>query len=267
MVQRQSMRKDGWQTSSSVRQRPFWPRRLQTNTRSQSSGRCSLWTGNASTARFLSHISNTVVIIHLQTHSKEFTLTIHGHLARASSLTPFAIATVSHIHMCWIRGQGSWVVLGGLNGALCIIIHTSSNPRLRKAMPKTAGSSVCSKHLWLEFSFSDEEMMLMIKSHYSTCEPAAYKKPAAFISDLGLITPAIKKGISLHTLKPHSYLAKRGEYGQHIFVSAFLQMCKCVYMHRSVCTHTHMATAIKLDKCTCLQESSIMCLTLCKGRS
>lgn len=38
--------------------------------------------------------------------------------------------------MCGIGGQGSWVVLAGLNGALCVIIQTSSNPKLWKVMQK-----------------------------------------------------------------------------------------------------------------------------------
>lgn len=70
---------------------------------------------DASTARFLSHPPTTVVIVHLQTHSKELAPTIHGHLVRASVLTAVAMATASHTPMCGIRGHGSWVVLGGLN--------------------------------------------------------------------------------------------------------------------------------------------------------
>ncbi len=117
-------------------------------------------TGDASTARFLSHPSTTVVITRLQTDSKELTPTIHGHLAKASVLTAVAIATASHTHMCGIRGQGSWVVLGGLNGALCVIIQTSSNPRLaeghakkKKKTCRAVNSSLFSKTLWLESSF------------------------------------------------------------------------------------------------------------------
>lgn len=136
-VRRQSMRKDGWQRFLSHSDKdPFDPegsRQIHAASPQRDTG---LWSGNASTVRFPSHISTTAVIIHLQTDSKELTLTIHGHLAKASPLTPVAMATASHTHMCWIRGQGSWVVLGGLNGALCVIIQTSSNPRLRKVMPK-----------------------------------------------------------------------------------------------------------------------------------
>lgn len=95
-----------------------------------------LCTHDASTARFLSHPPTTIVIIHLQTDSKELTLTIHGPLAQASVLTAVAVAMASHTHMCGIRGQGSWVVLGGLNGALCVIMQTSSNLRLWKVTQK-----------------------------------------------------------------------------------------------------------------------------------
>ncbi len=88
-------------------------------------------------------------------HHRHFTPTNRLERARPDySPTPsesqVAIATASHTHMCGIRGQGSWVVLDGLNGALCVIIQTSSNPRLRKVMQETASS----ESLRLGFSFS-----------------------------------------------------------------------------------------------------------------
>lgn len=130
-------------------------------------------TGDASTARFLSHPSTTVVIICLQTDSKELTPTIHGHLAKASVLTAVATATASHTHMCGIRGQGSWVVLGGLNGALCVIIQTSSNPRLTEGHAKNVQS--CEQLSLQQSPVTRIQFfnMLMIKSCYSTCKPAA----------------------------------------------------------------------------------------------
>lgn len=68
-------------------------------------------------------------------------------------LTPLSIATVSRTHMRQIRGQGSWVVLGRLNGALCVIILTSSNLSLQGSCQKKPESgSFSSKHLGLEFS-------------------------------------------------------------------------------------------------------------------
>lgn len=133
---------------------------------------------NASTARFLSHPSTTAVIVRLQTHSKELAPTIHGHLARASVLTAVATATASHTPMCGIRGQGSRVVLGGLNGALCVIIQTSSNRRGEEF--KKPRASLCAAETGQEFSFSRKEMMFMSKSCCSTCEPAAYKRKFRF---------------------------------------------------------------------------------------
>lgn len=59
-----------------------------------------------------------------------------GTQQRLLPLTLLSIATVSHTHMRQIRGQGSWVVLGSLNGALCVIILTSSNVSLQGSCQK-----------------------------------------------------------------------------------------------------------------------------------
>lgn len=59
-----------------------------------------------------------------------------------------AAVTAPHTHMCGIRGQGSRVVLGGLNGALCVITQTSSNPMLRKVIRKKK------ENLWQRSLFS-----------------------------------------------------------------------------------------------------------------
>lgn len=58
--------------------------------------------------------------------------------------------------------------------------------------------------------------------------------------------PVINKGTSVTKLKPCSYLARKGEFGQHVFVRAFLQMC--VYTSQCLHTQTHMAAAIKPDE-------------------
>lgn len=124
-------------SSPKLRQRPFWPSRPQTYTRSQASE------GSRPRAAAIQplHVSSRThlpppSLLHLQRDSKELTPTIHGHLAKASVLRAVATATASHTHMCGIGGQGSWVVLAGLNGALCVIIQTSSNPKLWKVMQK-----------------------------------------------------------------------------------------------------------------------------------
>lgn len=68
---------------------------------------------------FLSHPSTTVVIMHVQTDREESSPWLFTETPSRSSsvLTAVTIVTVSHTHMCGIRGQGSWVVLGGLNGS------------------------------------------------------------------------------------------------------------------------------------------------------
>lgn len=138
-----------------LRQRPFWPGSLRMNTCSQSAERYRpVCARHASTRRFPSHPSTTAVIMHPQTDSKRLALTIHGHLAKASVLTVVATATASHTHMCGIRGQGSWVVLCGLNGALCVIIQTSSNPRLKTASSPRSLSLQQRKACGWNFSFS-----------------------------------------------------------------------------------------------------------------
>lgn len=71
-----------------------------------------------------------------------------GTQQRLLPLTLLSIATVSHTHMHQIRGQGSWVVLGSLNGVLCVIIPTFSNLSLRGSCQKKLRAAHSTANTW-----------------------------------------------------------------------------------------------------------------------
>lgn len=153
---RKSIGKDGWQRLFELIQRLFWPSRLQTNAYSLPRDSSTVHPPHVS-----SHPSTTVVFIHQQTHSKGLALAIHGQSAKASDLRVAAIATASHTHMCGIRVQGSWVVLGVLNSALC-------HPILQKVTQKM--QLFFSKSLsWIQFFHIEDNINQITWSHLWAC--------------------------------------------------------------------------------------------------
>lgn len=104
--------------------------------------------------------------------------------------------------------------------------HTDSNPRLWKVMQQKKACSL-SKLQWMykcgTNCFSDQEV--------------------SFFSQIETTT---------------SYLAKRKRVWIRVFVED--QYTVCTYMPQ--CLHMHMEAVIKLDKCFCLHESSIISLGL-----
>ena len=214
--------------SPKLRQRPFWPSRLQTYTRSQSSE------GSRPRAAAIQppHVSSRThlpppSLLHLQRDSKELTPTIHGHLAKASVLRAVATATASHTHMCGIGGQGSWVVLAGLNGALCVIIQTASNPKLRKVMQKKETLSLQQKGQRLDFFTKGDDTCDQIMLFHLWARSIQFRFGVNYSSD---------HQVNLFSQMKTTLLSGQelGEFGPHVFARACSQVFKYVYMR-----HTH----------------------------
>lgn len=217
-------------SSPKLRQRPFWPSRPQTYIRSQASE------GSRPRAAAIQplHVSSRThlpppSLLHLQRDSKELTPTIHGHLAKASVLRAVATATASHTHMCGIGGQGSWVVLAGLNGALCVIIQTSSNPKLWKVMQKKKKEmlSLQQKVRRLDvFTKGDDTYDQIMLFHLWACS-IKFRFGVNYSRD---------QQVNLFSQMKTTLLSgqERGEFGRHVFARACSQVFKYVYMR-----HTH----------------------------
>lgn len=149
---------------------------------------------------------------HKQTWGK-FGRAIHGHPAEASEQTSVAIVMASHTHMCGIRGQGSWVVLLGLNGALCVIIETSHKSRAAEGQAELRPSRPLAK--------------------------SSEWKPVFHISGYDQIMELIISLMwYLSSNWNHSLIWQRGEIFHRVCLcGARLHMCKYVYMHPCVGTY------------------------------
>lgn len=145
--------------------------------------------------------------------------------------------------MCGIRGQGSWVVLGGLNGALCVIIQTSSNPRLQKVRrekrkrererdcPLFSKKKERKESLWLVFSIS----------HRGRCTWLNHAFPPESLQPWWLAVGGMNSGVEFIITLINLDLSSQIEttllswHRRASLDNICASVCECVYMCVCVC--------------------------------